>query len=457
MTRPSGSSTPCPSCGNPRDSWEGGTPIGKLSRLLEPLALKSRFSVDVQWNVGSLAILAACGVAINVVIAAFQGADALGVFNQVYAVYIFASQIATGGFQLSVLKHCAHHRADRTRCGELTTSALIITTLPAGVVCGGLYLFRNAFGNVLDSPGVALGIAFSLPGLFFFALNKVLLNALNGLRRMKAFAVFQSLRFILILAGVVAIVLGGYPGSHLTLALTASETVLFMVLAGYVYKRVFWLSLPREFGGWVRTHLGFGLRAFLGGLFSEANTRVDVLMLGYFLDDRSVGIYSFAAIFAEGFSQLIHVVKRVADPVLGGYFSSGQLSEISSFSRKVRRAVYPAMAVVTVSAVGLFPVLPWLLVRDEAFSASWALFAILMGGIFLNSGYRPFNGIFLLGGRPGIHTLFVGAAVVGNIALNALMIPRFGTYGAAGTTALVIVLQALLIILLARKVFGVKL
>lgn len=38
---------------------------------------------------------------------------------------------------------------------------------------------------------------------------------LNGLRNMRAFAVFQALRYALILAGAVVIMLLGYPGSHL--------------------------------------------------------------------------------------------------------------------------------------------------------------------------------------------------------------------------------------------------
>ena len=34
------------------------------------------------------------------------------------------------------------------------------------------------------------------PGLFCFAINKVLFGVVNGLRRMRAFAIYTSLRYI---------------------------------------------------------------------------------------------------------------------------------------------------------------------------------------------------------------------------------------------------------------------
>ena len=53
----------------------------------------------------------------------------------------------------------------------------------------------------------------------------------------------------------------------------------------------------------------------MSGILTEVNTRVDILVLGYFHGDTLVGVYSFAAILAEGFSQLPMVVRRSIDPL----------------------------------------------------------------------------------------------------------------------------------------------
>ena len=90
-------------------------------------------------------------------------------------------------------------------------------------------------------------------------------------------------------------------------------------------------------------------------------------------------------------------------------------------------------------------------------TASWVVFSILMAGIVLNAAYRPFTAILLLGNRPGLQTIFVGLIVSTNIAMNAVLIPKFGMYGAATATALAYLFEAALIIIVARKVFDVRL
>ena len=63
-----------------------------------------RFRRDVIWNLASLAFLAVAGVGINLLIAATGGPDALGVFQQVFAVFVIASQLAVFGVHVSVLR-----------------------------------------------------------------------------------------------------------------------------------------------------------------------------------------------------------------------------------------------------------------------------------------------------------------------------------------------------------------
>ena len=44
------------------------------------------------------------------------------------------------------------------------------------------------------------------------------------------------------------------------------------------------------------------------------NTRIDIFMLGIFLSDQLVGIYSVAALFVEGFLQIIVVLQNNFNP-----------------------------------------------------------------------------------------------------------------------------------------------
>ena len=89
--------------------------------------------------------------------------------------------------------------------------------------------------------------------------------------------------------------------------------------------------------------------------------------------------------------------------------------------------------------------------------STWPLFAIIMIGAIINSGYRPFSGIFLQGGRPGINTLFVLSLVIIDALLNFAFIPLWGIYGAAVVTGFTYTMEAVLLVILTRKLFGVRL
>jgi O-antigen/teichoic acid export membrane protein len=430
---------------------------GKLPRYVLENIGRSQFNQDVLWNIGSLGILALGGVGINLVVTRFRGNEALGVFNQVYAIYIVLSQVGVGGLQFSVLKHVSHNQDDVPTCADITIAALILVAVIAGLICVGMYLLAEVAGVLLDSAGVEQGLLVAIPGLFFFALNKVLINALNGLRHMKAYAVFRSLRFILIPVSILVIIGFQLSIPYLLLSLTASEVLLFVSLIRYVHVRLFPLTASSNLRRWFLEHISFGSRGMLSGILLELNTRIDVLMLGYFSTDAIVGVYSFAATLAEGFAQIPLAIRWNVDPILGGLFAENGTGRIGEMSRKIRRVLYPIMGIMGVAAILSYPVFLNLWVVNGETATGWAVFATIMVGVLVNSGYRPFTGIILQGGRPGAYTLFIVGLVVGDAMLNLVFIPVLGVYGAAIVTGLTYVLEAVLLVICARKLFGVHL
>lgn len=416
-----------------------------------------RFSQDVLWNVASLGILAVGGVLINILILNQRGEATLGVFNQVYAIYIIFSQIGVGGVQFSVLKEVSYHQDDKAHCSDLTTSGLLLAAGFAVVGCGGLVLVAPLIGRVLQSADVTQGIYAVVLGLFFFSLNKVLINTVNGLAQMRVYAVLQSLRFFLLVASLIGLVLTGVDSALLTWCFSISEVLLFGAVAGYLYSRVLFLRVPHDLRYLLGKHLSFGLRGMFSGILLQLNTRVDVLMLGYFLPDARVGIYSFAAMLAEGISQIPLAVRSNLDPVLGRDFADGDIEAINGLARQVRRYFYPLMLGLCLTIMILYPVAIRLFTEADVVTESWLVFLIIMVGVMLNARFRPFRGIVLQGGRPGLHTLSVVALVANDALLNLVAIPRGEIYGAALVTALTFVLEGVLLTILARRLFGVRL
>jgi O-antigen/teichoic acid export membrane protein len=427
--------------------------------LLNNLFAPSRLRRDIVWNVISLGMLGASGMVINSIILGARGAEDLGSFNQVFGIYIVVSQIAVGGVQFSTLKHCSYAQNNVAECSQITSSGLMLVSGIALPICAALYFLSGFIGGILESPSVALGINYALPGLFFFALNKVIIMALNGLRRMRAFAVFQSLRYVLILSGVILGVALDWPGYKLPLSLTISEVILFLVLIAYLHAELFQIesSFSKGIRNRFRQHISFGTRGFLSGVLTELNTRVDVLMVGYFMSDMWVGVYSFGAIFAEGFGQLCIVVRQNLDPLIGHAFAVGRKEQITELAGKVHKRFWPLIGIFGAGLIAGFPLLVWLLSPEPTIWQSWGVFAILVTGVAISAKYRPFMGLLIQGGRPGIYTLLMAGSVLANGALNLCLIPWVGILGAAAGTAAVYVLEVIAMALLAKRLFGISL
>ena len=415
---------------------------------------KSKFSTDVLWNLGSLALLGASGVLINTIIARYQSPASLGVFNQAFAFYIVLSQLAVGGMQFSIVKYLSH-TDDRDLMATVISSALVAITVTSVLVAVVAFLLAHSIGVLFESEGVNIGIQIICPALVLFSINKAFMNVLNGTRHMRAYAIFQGLRYLLIIVSIVGLILAGFAGPHLAWCFLVSELILAIGLIGFVHTSIVGLGLQHVARSWIFRHLSFGMRGFFGGMLSDLNTRVDIILLGYFVNDASVGIYSFAAVFAEGFGQISYVVKQNLDPIIGHFTAAQSIDQLRSLMRKVVLVFVPSMlALATVSAL-LFPVMVRLF-TDDRFLESWPIFTILLAGIVINAGFRPFQGVFLLTGRPGLHSLFFLIIVLSNAILNVLFIPRMGTMGAAVATSLAYVIESLLILYGIRKILVFK-
>ena len=421
---------------------------------ITPDLLTGKFSVDVIWNLGSLVLLGASGVLINILIAYYQSPASLGVFNQAFAFYIVLSQLAVGGMQFSIVKYLSPID-DRDVMATVISSGLVAITISATVVAGLAYLLAPYVGVLFNSNDVMLGIQFISPALVLFSVNKALMMVLNGTRRMRAYAVFQGVRYILIIAAVIGLILAGFTGAYLAWCFLVSELLLSAGLMTYVQRLTNGLRLKHVARPWILRHISFGMRGFFGGMLSDLNTRVDIILLGYFVNDASVGIYSFAAVFAEGFGQISYVVKQNLDPIIGRFTETNNIESLRSLMRKVVFVFVPCILAVSLLAVFLFPLMVRLF-TDNRFAESWPIFAVLLTGVVINAAFRPFQGVFLLTGHPGLHSLFFLAVVFSNAILNILFIRRIGLMGAAVATSLAYVVESLLILYGIRRILGVK-
>lgn len=406
------------------------------------LRLDGLFLSDTAWNYAAFALMAATGVVLNVFIAARLGVEALGVFNQIYAVYIVAAQLAVLGIHDSAQVHTAASAGEPARQRTLAWAATLLAAATGTAVAAVVFVAGDAIGRLADSAAVGEGVAWAAPGLAMFAVNKVLMGVLNGNRRMRAFAAAQSVRAATILVACLAIGLAGLPIPMLGLGFTLAELVLLPVL--------FVLVRPSPFGGegfaaagrWLGRHLAFGGKALANGFLAESYIRIDVLMLAVFVSDYAVGIYSFAALFVEGLFQVPAVVRTIANPVLVRLVKARDRLALARFAQ---RTMALSVAVFALAAAAVLVVFPHLAPFFPAgmVDESRSVLTILVVGLFAYAAFIPLDFVVMQAGMPGRQSLLMTVNVLLNVLLNLSLIPPFGIHGAAAATAVSFALSGL--------------
>ncbi len=413
-----------------------------------------RMRRDVSWNLVPVALLAVVGLALNFSIAGHWGARALGAFNIVTTAMFAVAVFGAGGLQFAVLRAVAENPDDRYHVAQVVVGALIPNLALAAVATTAFVLLRGPIGDLVHSTLVPEGILWATPGLFCFAINKTLLGVVNGLRRMRAFAVYTSLRYLLIGIGI-ALAWGlDLPADHLPVIWSLTEGVLLVILAVELVQTV---SLRRSGGwtAWARRHLDYGARSVLATLVSEINSKLDIWVVAVAMPETEVGIYSLASVVFEGALQLPVAVQNNLNPVIARHVAAGQLLEVEALVHRSRRWFVPAMVGACALGAVAYPyVIPWL--TKPEFRAGALPFAILMAGIALSSPYLPFNQTLLMASRPGWHTVYTLLVVAIAAAALAILTPLYGLAGAAAGTAIGLVSSAILLRLLVRSRVGLR-
>ena len=416
---------------------------------------RERLRIGMLWNLVPVALLGIVGIGLNFFIGGWWGPATLGVFNQVATAYFFVAVFGGVGINFSVLRAIAEKPGDHERVAAIFIGALIPTVALGAVVTVGFVLARGLIADLLDSDAVATGIASTAPGLFCFTINKVLLATVNGLGRMRAFAVYTSIRYLVLAAALAGASAADVRAEYLPVVWSITEGALLIVLIGEVLATVR-LRAARGWRMWSVEHLRFGTRGVGAALLFEINSRLDIWILGASMSDAQVGVYSMASSIAEGASQVAVVLQINVNPTIAADLAAGRTAEIEQRIRRARRWFVPLMAGGCGVGVAMFPfVIPWM-TGDEAFTAAALPFALLCGGLVAASPWLPFNQILVMGGHPGWQTIYVLLSVTVNVALILLLIPRLGLEGAALGTALSLVASALLLRRLSRSIVSVR-
>ena len=181
----------------------------------------------------------------------------------------------------------------------------------------------------------------------------------------------------------------------------------------------------------------------------------DILMLGVLETPESVGLYRIAAQVAIMATVVMQILRSLSAPAISAAFARGDTAALRRHFVRSSRIMFAA-ALVFVVLFAAFGRPALVLVFGPEYAGSWGpCLALALGSLFSSS--CGLVGVALQMTRhAGAAARSAVISAVVNVVLNLILIPPYGTLGAAIATSIALVAMQAQQWLIARRVLGLR-
>ncbi len=370
---------------------------------------------------------------VQVAIARFLGAQALGNYILVMATVNIIAVVMPLGFEATGTYFAAEYRAKGE--GHLLRG-FMLRAYGHIALCGALLLAVGyPAAGLFGEPGKVLAMHWLPAAILAIATAMVFVSGamLVGLKRPFAGFFAETLfRPLLAIAGfaIALTEVGGMQITTLLWVLSLGYAVVALVQLGLLWRAAGDIPLeaaPRR-DEWRRWwHFAFPWMALVvaGDFFFD----IDLLLLSGHLGREELAIFG---VCTRVFSLVSFGVGAVYAVTMPDMFESEALKDRAGFHRKIGEAnlVASALSLVLLAAVLVFsPLAFWLF--GATFQAGVVPLAILCVGLVLRSVFGPASVVLSVHNRPYASLPAVAAAIATLIVANLALVPPLGLLGAS--------------------------
>lgn len=321
------------------------------------------------------------------------------------------------------------YAARRSEARDVLLSNLVLfmlasSLLAAGLACAALQLLGDELPAGLGQSDLAIIIAGTLASALVEAGAAFLLGC-GRLRPLALITATASWAYPLLLA--VVWLSAGLTVTRAALAWVAAEILRALLL---LRQSAHGVALVRPKPSLLLDSIRFGIRAWVGSFARFLNFRIDQILMGLLASEAALGIYAVAVNASE---VLLYLPAATATALL----PIAARTEPGERSQQTLRA-FRSAALVTTGAVVVASILgPLLLpvVFGTAFRASVEPFVWLLPGALGFAATAVFSNALLASASPGLSSLGPFVSLVVGVALDLVLIPRFGASGAAAAAS----------------------
>ena len=373
----------------------------------------------------------------SALLARWVGAEFLGIYSLANAIMLISEVVAKMGLETGVMRFVSrlNPELDQEKIQKIIASALKMTTIFSLVIMVALIISSGAIvKNILNEPPllklVIIIFAIAIP---FNALTLVSAFATQGFKRLKyKILVTQFLNPTLLLTTMVICYWFISAESALMAPMLITGIIGFFVMLG-VLKKVTGVSNNQIMKAKVDTSLfNFSYPLMFVTILQTFMHWMDILMLGYFTDATTVGLYHPAARTAGLLQALLLSFISIYAPMMAQFHREGDRKKMDDTYKLVSR--WLLMCAIPISAIFIiFPGKVMLLFGPE-YLPSAKILVILTGATFIQAIFGAAGPTLSMSGHTKLVLWNTIGAFALNFGLNIYLIPNYGIIGAAIAT-----------------------
>jgi O-antigen/teichoic acid export membrane protein len=288
----------------------------------------------------------------------------------------------------------------------------------------------------------------------FFTLMSMALWATQGFQTVKyatyvQYVVRPLLNLVLIVVFYLfnVLVLGAVASYILSMAFGAA-------LSLYYLRRVFPALLDREVKPKFESRALFTASApmITANLTQQVNSWLALLVLGAFELPRAVAIYNVAFQTAALSTLVLFAFGGIFSPMISSLYRRGLLQHLTYLYKDVSYWAFTgALAFFLVTTLLARDIM---MVFGPEFVPGWPVVVIIAAAQLFNSSVGPTARVLAMTGHQRIVMFATLSSIVAAAALNLLLVPAFGIFGAAAAAAAALVLLNTVTLLFVNRFLG---
>jgi O-antigen/teichoic acid export membrane protein len=329
-------------------------------------------------------------------------------------------------------------------------SALMLSLTSILIGVGAIFLLSESKFADVDLTVLYISLL-ALPGMFLMIFLQTILQGVQNFKVFNTALVIQQMSTVAFLVLFILLLDTKLIGAVLAFILGYISAVLFMFYILFTkYKVAF--SFSSFSIDYLKSMLSYGMKAHISNMMTFLNYRLDILLLGYFLNSTSVGIYSVAVNIGERLSIFSQSISQVLLPRIASSNAEEDRNKISSMvSRIIMSFVFLLGLFVFIVSDIIFKVF-----FGEEYMASSIILRLLLPGLTVLAVEKILSNDLAGRGKPELN-MYVSFFNVGfNVLLNLILIPGYGVKGAALASTITYGMSFLIKILIFRKVTNQK-